>query len=193
LPLYQVSGEQLPISYPYITSANFSNENLILSVQGFIVDEVITVQSYEPLPGGLYNFAAAAKRVHEWIELATECGSIRYDESNETLIQAFRRTILTDRTLYLTEEDGTLRNIRPVRRLLTKETELKDRHVLDVALPSDPRSINNRAFFITKNGYMGLGYPAIEEGDVISVLMGGQVPFVLRPADNGLFLLIGEW
>jgi hypothetical protein len=65
--------------------------------------------------------------------------------------------------------------------------------VLDVALPSDPRSINNRAFFITKNGYMGLGYPAIEEGDVISVLMGGQVPFVLRPADNGLFLLIGEW
>lgn len=42
-------------------------------------------------------------------------------------------------------------------------------------------AIYGRAFFITKQGYMGLSYPRIEVGDEVWVLYGGRVPFILRP------------
>ena len=34
--------------------------------------------------------------------------------------------------------------------------------------------------YTTNQGYMGLGYPGIEEQDEVWVLYGGQVPFILR-------------
>jgi hypothetical protein len=38
----------------------------------------------------------------------------------------------------------------------------------------------NHAFFITKNGYVGIGSPQTTPGDQVWVLDGGSVPFVLR-------------
>ncbi|XTI89273.1 HET-domain-containing protein [Cenococcum geophilum] len=46
-------------------------------------------------------------------------------------------------------------------------------------------------FFITESGYMGRGPHALRVDDVIVVLLGGEVPFVLRPIGNG-YILIGE-
>lgn len=39
----------------------------------------------------------------------------------------------------------------------------------------------NRRFFITADGHMGMGPVAIEEGDIVVILFGGKVPYVLRP------------
>jgi hypothetical protein len=39
---------------------------------------------------------------------------------------------------------------------------------------------SGRRLFFTENGYMGLGPEAMEKGDVLVVLFGGTVPFVLR-------------
>ena len=47
------------------------------------------------------------------------------------------------------------------------------------------------SFFITTKGYMGLGSQAMKAGDVVVVLAGGEVPFVLRRAGE-LFQLVGE-
>ncbi len=53
-------------------------------------------------------------------------------------------------------------------------------------------SIANCAFFITADGYMGLGSPDV--GDEIWVLFGGDAPFILRPSvsDPGCHQLIGN-
>jgi hypothetical protein len=49
-----------------------------------------------------------------------------------------------------------------------------------------------RRFFVTSDGQLGLGPLAMEEGDVVVVLFGGTVPFVLRPCGDGHFRLMGE-
>ncbi|KAK0643853.1 heterokaryon incompatibility protein-domain-containing protein [Cercophora newfieldiana] len=49
-----------------------------------------------------------------------------------------------------------------------------------------------RRFIVTGRGFMGLGPMATESGDVVCVLFGGQVPFLLRPLQQGGFYLVGE-
>jgi hypothetical protein len=49
-----------------------------------------------------------------------------------------------------------------------------------------------RRFIITQRGFMGLGPVATESGDIICVVFGGEVPFVLRPVREGSFYLVGE-
>jgi hypothetical protein len=55
------------------------------------------------------------------------------------------------------------------------------------------RAAIKRAFFVTEKGYIGLGPSNMEEGDLVYVLSGGQVPFILRPTTlEGGFSLVGE-
>jgi hypothetical protein len=55
------------------------------------------------------------------------------------------------------------------------------------------RAAIKRAFFVTEKGYMGLGPSSMEEGDLVYVLSGGQVPFILRPTISAEgFALVGE-
>ncbi|KAB2111085.1 hypothetical protein AG0111_0g1520 [Alternaria gaisen] len=50
----------------------------------------------------------------------------------------------------------------------------------------------DRCLFVTSTEMLGIGPQAMIPGDVVVVLHGGQVPFVLRPVDNGLWRLVGE-
>jgi len=51
----------------------------------------------------------------------------------------------------------------------------------------------NRRFFVTKQGYMGVGPAYIGKGDIVCVLFGGSTPYILRPTTNeGEYLLLGE-
>jgi hypothetical protein len=49
----------------------------------------------------------------------------------------------------------------------------------------------NRSFFTTKKGYMGIGPNVLEIGDIVCVLFGGDVPYILRPKD-GYYQLVGD-
>jgi hypothetical protein len=49
----------------------------------------------------------------------------------------------------------------------------------------------NRTLFTTSKGYIGIGPKALQVGDLLCVLSGGRVPFVLRRKDD-IFQLIGE-
>ena len=49
-----------------------------------------------------------------------------------------------------------------------------------------------KRFCVTKDGYVGLIPLRARRGDVICVLLGATVPFVIRKKSNGNFLLIGE-
>jgi hypothetical protein len=48
-----------------------------------------------------------------------------------------------------------------------------------------------RSFFRTSDGYIGMAPDCIQEGDRVCIIYGADVPFILRPVDNG-WLLIGE-
>jgi hypothetical protein len=48
------------------------------------------------------------------------------------------------------------------------------------------------ALFLTHSGMLGLGPEGMRVDDVVVVLHGASVPFVLRPAKDGLWRLIGE-
>ena len=50
----------------------------------------------------------------------------------------------------------------------------------------------NRCFFITQQGYMGIGPPNIQEGDICCVVFGAKVPFILRSNDDETCQLVGE-
>jgi hypothetical protein len=39
---------------------------------------------------------------------------------------------------------------------------------------------SNRSFFVTEQGYFGLGPPGMQRGDQVVILSGARVPFVLR-------------
>ncbi|GKT56715.1 hypothetical protein ColTof4_08741 [Colletotrichum tofieldiae] len=54
------------------------------------------------------------------------------------------------------------------------------------------RACADRAFFVTADGLMGIGPNTIRAGDVIAVLFGGRVPYVLRDLEEGKYYFIGE-
>ncbi|KAI1740249.1 hypothetical protein F4680DRAFT_418962, partial [Xylaria scruposa] len=47
-----------------------------------------------------------------------------------------------------------------------------------------------KRFFRTRTGRMGLGSVGIEPGDIVVVLLGGRVPYILRKAFRGYYFLI---
>ncbi|KAK6606664.1 hypothetical protein H4I95_04313 [Botrytis cinerea] len=50
-----------------------------------------------------------------------------------------------------------------------------------------------RAFITTEEGYMGIGPLGVEEGDYVCVLLGTELPIVLRPTKSGEFLVVGSY
>lgn len=59
-------------------------------------------------------------------------------------------------------------------------------------MESFSRYCNNRRFFRSQGGKYGWGPDQTREGDVICVLDGAPVPFVLRPVNDGCFEIIGD-
>lgn len=55
------------------------------------------------------------------------------------------------------------------------------------------RTVSGRRFFVTRDGMIGIGPLAAEEGDIVVVLFGGSVPFILRPYGDGQhYRVVGE-
>lgn len=53
--------------------------------------------------------------------------------------------------------------------------------------------IEDKEMFITAKGYLGLAHESLQVGDVVCILSGGDVPFLLRPsATDGTFELHSE-
>ncbi|OAL48315.1 HET-domain-containing protein [Pyrenochaeta sp. DS3sAY3a] len=52
--------------------------------------------------------------------------------------------------------------------------------------------MKNKRPFMTKDGYVGLGPRYMRAGDLVVVFCGGELPYVVRPLEDGLFRLIGE-
>ncbi len=53
-------------------------------------------------------------------------------------------------------------------------------------------TLSGRSFIAGEEGFMGVGPLGAEIGDSIYIIMGSEVPFILRVRDNGTFTLVGE-
>lgn len=54
------------------------------------------------------------------------------------------------------------------------------------------KGLKGKRPFISKHGYVGLGPEAMLLGDVVVIIAGSTIPFVVRPAGDGNFWLVGE-
>jgi hypothetical protein len=52
------------------------------------------------------------------------------------------------------------------------------------------KALEGRRFFVIERRFMGIGPPALREGDYICIVLGAKVPFILRE-DGGYFKIIG--
>ena len=50
----------------------------------------------------------------------------------------------------------------------------------------------SRTFFTTKNGRIGQGPQYLKPGDIICLLHGGSVPYILRPLSDNAFIFVGH-
>lgn len=116
--------------------------------------------------------------------------------NGESVQDAFDRVIVTDivrerepyANLYSRGHtvDWTLIESDPL--LLDSEQKVS-RNYLQVAIK---QTTFGRRIFWTVQGYLGIGPASMAEGDIICVLFGGHVLYVLRPASLGLYECIGE-
>ena len=92
--------------------------------------------------------------------------------------------------------------------LLTDQTTMKERISKDDAKaypvpPSDADEekqlikttygVNQLKFFRSYKGYMGLASWNAERDDTVCILLGGDIPFLLRKASRNLYSLVGGW
>jgi len=164
----------------------------ILQVTGVscaIVDRVEGFKLPEYNSTTVTDIAHEIRRISSWINLQAP-----FKEHDENLI-AFCRTICADNFA-----DGAY----PLRgdRLSLKECLQDLCFVLGLQgnmdswnrrFLSDVGSyIRGRAFFVTKDGCLGLGPKGARPGDTVAVLLGGAAAFILRPVDGGHHQLEGE-
>jgi hypothetical protein len=50
----------------------------------------------------------------------------------------------------------------------------------------------NRRFFVSAEGRPGLAPSMAVEGDYVAICLGGKVPYILRPREDGKYILIGD-
>jgi hypothetical protein len=46
---------------------------------------------------------------------------------------------------------------------------------------------------MAERGYMGIGPTGCANGDIVCVLLGGELPYVLRPVGNERYKTVGQW
>ena len=85
---------------------------------------------------------------------------------------------------------GGVVNGAPIRQLeyiLSPHQERFNHFMLSYILVAE-----NRRYFATLGGYMGVGPPGMQPGDVVCVFLGGRVPWVIRQMSESSYILVGE-
>ena len=123
--------------------------------------------------------------ISSWKKILTRYMSGKADENyigGGAWIDAFWRTMLGDLIM-----DFEV----PLRRATSSDRQQFDSFVENLSFNETYYSLRqmvvNQAFFITQDGYIGLGPPTVIAGDAVWVLFGASVPFVLRPQGDTIW------
>ncbi|KAI9860802.1 MAG: hypothetical protein M1813_005725 [Trichoglossum hirsutum] len=150
-----------------------------LSVPGILV-EAMGTPMWSPKPDDWLESIEQMKSV--LLQLGGP--AVVYEHTNELLDHAFLRTIFSDMSPAK----------RGKRQRWTRESfraHLQQGFDLNYWRDAIEQQVNACKFFFTKNFRMGLSPLGAQEGDLICLLLGGEVPVLLRRYDDG-YIFIGE-
>lgn len=177
-----------------------------MRVQGLPIGKVAVLGTHIENDGDTTETPVTLKRMftlfQDWWPLAkTHTPALTAD--GERRADAFWRTIITDMNTFAQKATRSVEGAQ-FRLWMTLSSaasfEPEDLILGDEAPPqfmafiaTFQQATRNRRFFITEDGHMGLGPRLIEPGDLVCVLLGSQVPFVLRrKVDHDGYVLVGE-
>ncbi|KAK6065750.1 heterokaryon incompatibility protein [Seiridium cupressi] len=145
-----------------------------------------------------------------WQTMADTNGQSVYQHTDQTRLEAFWRTVFLDRildgaSLYRLpkglkkmQESRFLKLMKPYN-FPPQNTDDFDA-VFNLLMRQmvegtsyygvNPQSIG-RSLFVTEKGYLGIGHPNTRPGDIVTVLLGGSTPWVLREYPEGC-IVVGE-
>lgn len=146
----------------------FVNARTILNMRRIAVDAFLAARSRYEFDLAFWETLFANRSVEHGFE----------DSLNLTTDQFESLTILLDH-----EESETEAGLRKI------EDALQD--CISPYICNFVSTLRFRCFFVTSNGYIGVGPYNIECGDLAVILSGADVPFILREEGDG-FRLIGD-
>ena len=182
---------------------NISDDMRVMTAQGLVCATISFLGTEIGNDAEFDNTPESHERIfplfHTWWSLAKEC-TTEVTTQGERRIDAFWRTIITDMGSSRRKATPELEGNQF--RYWMGKTNYSAFEPEDLVVPAGAHQwmefatsfqggTNNRRFFITREGHMGLGPRNIEPGDVVCILLGAQVPFVLR-AVNDHYVLLGE-
>ena len=165
-----------------------------LTCKGFIFDEV---ESVSPSSGDMYEGTEIITEWAAWLwsmssPLSTEASSY---PSGITTEEAFSRTLVADcdrigvdvGVRIWKNEIGNVSSTSKMRQDIVRHFETT---LGDGIRGLHPATLH-RKLVLTKRKYIGLAPKHSQAGDIVTILLGGQVPFILRKSNNK-YVLIGE-
>ncbi|KAL9008462.1 MAG: hypothetical protein Q9180_009503, partial [Flavoplaca navasiana] len=193
-PIYQASlGEMSPNSYIFL------EQDTVFQVEGVCLGKILEI-------GWISHKREFRSICRQWRSMIPQADDDIY-RSNQTIREAFWRTILWDRDnnherlgdlveqIAGKEGRGMFRYRGPVDPIAfppsTAEQEDKLKHFIE-----DESGVFHhlyRRFFRTATGYIGLGPTVARPGDIVAILLGGLVPYVLRPHEKNRYTFLGDW
>jgi hypothetical protein len=139
------------------------------------------------------------KPISSWYSLSSQFEGEHY-VTGILKYEAFWRTVVLDQKVVGYHAEY-FEAVRGNKRRLESTDEIPPSNVQDekrlISALDKQRKLGgfqfNRRLFATKRGYLGLAPPDTRKKDLVCVLLGGEVPYVLRQSDDGGYTMIGEW
>ena len=155
--------------------------------------------SFDRIYGGK---SAQYAKIDEWVNsiFGTMVGDNKfYAPTNESLFRALRRVFFSDQTHYTIEHKFT--RWKPnsheefeeiLKGALSSGQDGRLRYEVLIHLLVE--SVKDRSIIVSEHGRLGMAWNNVLPGDVIAMLLGGVVPFVLRPLENnpGHYTFVSE-
>ncbi len=182
---------------------DFSTDGHILSVNAIKVDRIIGV-SAATIDGAIVtmesNDQGLGGLLGAFIDTCTEfvmSSTLNIETmAGGTKLEAMWRTILVDyRVPWYHPETITRRlgSIPKSKLRIPPSSEQEQRHLYAALRSACDFAVFSRKLFVTAKGYLGLGPPNTRVGDVVFVLFGAEVPYILRgPEGSSGFRVIGD-
>ena len=178
-----------------LVSMRWTSDSHVLVVDGFCHDEIEAVSTES-----LEQHSEDMRVVLGWLQIAEPL--IRRGTLG---IDAFWRTLIGDqgRHIYPAPEQYGTHFERYIQHANARARGYPDMSRIDET--TENRKADNpllyqaalgylaphRKFFRTKKGFIGLGPRSMRQGDLVCILYGGRVPFILRKEGNH-YRLVGE-
>jgi hypothetical protein len=185
---------------------DFEDADRLLQLKGVALDTIHTIGDCTFHPGLKTEdvFQLAPKLLQSTITQWKSCTTSANEPylTGETSLVAFWKTVLSDKKVvgYHSGFSGSrnqLNNIRLDKNDSSIPPNTSDEEMLLVRTLSYSSGLKShvwgRRFAVSEKGYFALLPAAAKTGDVLCILVGGEMPYLVRPLANGRFQMLGEW